>query len=368
MRCRKLLSIVVFIFLTISTNVNAYQLDVVQESISFTPDAVPLVINLRVLNKGKAQRWDSKKLRSLSSKITVKDSTGRSLGQGSSVGLTFVPNGTSEDRLFYNLVGVVDRKITENQQLVIFISFQDNPELSDMVIVDIPSFPKESKGLEERSTKGVSKAEFNESISSLESTVTNLMWTLASSMGLAFILFFLVLRKSNSVTEDVGDEIKKRQLHNHYELVNHGKDILQTSEKIQWDTEALKAVTTKIDGDIQNFSKDPEKYRKRVKADLVKFNDLVENITSASKLNNDGLSEWILAIGEEREASDAKVDELASSINYFVQHVGAYHEAVLSMERYVSGLEYSSYEDRRKAMRDEVGEILMEYEAIPVAR
>jgi hypothetical protein len=75
-----------------------------------------------------------------------------------------------------------------------------------------------------------------------------------------------------------------------------------------------------------------------------------------------------LAIGEEREASDAKVDELASSINYFVQHVGSYHEAVLSMERYVSGLEYSSYEDRRKAMRDEVGDILMEYEAIPSAR
>ena len=368
MRCRNLLSIVVFIFLTTSTNVNAYQLDVVQEAISFTPDAEPLVINLRVLNKGKAQRWDSKKLRSLSSKITVKDSTGRSLGQGSSVGLTFVPNGTSEDRLFYNLVGVVDRKITASQQLVIFISFQDNPELSDMVIVDIPGFPKESKDLWDSSAKGVTKAEFKESISGLESTITNLIWSLALSVVVTFILFFLTLRKSDRVTEEVGDEIKNRQLNNHHELVSSGKDILLNSEKIQWDTEALKAVTTKIDGDIQNFSKDPEKYRKRVKADLAKFNDLVENITTASKLNNHGLSDWILAIGEEREASDAKVDELASSINYFVQHVGSYHEAVLSMERYVSGLEYSSYEDRRKAMRDEVGDILMEYEAIPSAR
>lgn len=80
MRCRKILTILAFVCLLANANASALQLDVVQSSISFSRMAEPITIQLRILDNGKPQRWDSSNLRELSSQIIVKDSKGVSLG------------------------------------------------------------------------------------------------------------------------------------------------------------------------------------------------------------------------------------------------------------------------------------------------
>lgn len=369
MRCRKILTILAFVCLLANANASALQLDVVQSSISFSRMAEPITIQLRILDNGKPQRWDSSNLRELSSQITVKDSKGVSLGQGSDMGLTFVPNGTSENRLFYNLVGVVDRKITERKNIVIFVGFRDSPELSDMFVVNIPEFLGKNNILE--SEKGyLTEAAFKESISDLESTITLLVYGLVFTILATVISLFMPLKKSDSVTEKIGDEIKNSQSRNHSELIIQGKDILQSSEKIQWDTDALKAVTTKIDENINNFSKNPDEYRKQIKRDLVKFKALVEKINDGSKLNNDELSHWISVMNKERVASDDKLNELVAKVDYFVEHVEVYHRAVSTMSDFVSCVEPIDYKKVREEVREEVTGILMEIEgqSIPTVR
>ena len=315
---KKFLGFLISTILVISYgNLYALDLEVSPNLIEFGPNAAPIELGLRVFDKGKPVRWDSKRLKALSSKITVVNTEGESLGLESAFGLKFIPIGAS-DGLTYRLIGVVDRSIQFKTTLQVTINIASKPGLKSMLSVTIPNSNESIVG------NTIKESEARRLLDDLaivkNNTGNTLSWVTGVGLLLVSFLFglatlYMTLTKSNTVTKEVGisikqlqerqsalmsqqqeresNSIKLQQSEFHHELHKQGMDILSSTGKVYATASELVRVTNQIDSDIGDFAKKPFQADEKVKKNVKELKKLVKDITLDSKSSNEELSVWI---------------------------------------------------------------------------
>lgn len=307
----------------------ALQLEVTPELIEFTKDAKPITIELRVFDGNKPIRWDSKKLRGLSSDINIFNLNGESLGRNSISGIKFMPIG-SADGLNYRLVGVVDRSIINNMDFKIVISIADNTDLTKVLPVVIPELKNQS--LEEVDTKLSDVDKLLKSLQEIKKdTDRTLYWIGGLGLAVLLTMFGLLwqifsLRKSDEVTKDVSrniellqeqesSSIKEQHRESHNELFKQGMTILSSTSSVHERTHELIRVTEKIDNGIRGMASGND--NSQVTQDFQRLKHLIVDIADSSKKNSDDLSGWVSKIENDRESLTTVMGEISDSVHFF---------------------------------------------------
>lgn len=364
----------------------ALELVVSPRLIEFDSDATPIQIELSVFDKGKPIRWDSSRLKTPSSKITVISSEGESLGLDSDSGFKFIPIG-SVDGLTYRLVAVVDRSIKDKISTQVVISIANRSDLISALGLSIPDLSNRPTVI---STSQVAEAKTNdENMSDIENKVDD-VFMLVSVIGvtIAAILIgllqqFISLSKSDSVTKDVGDSIKNLQerqaqlilqeneresasirLHqeresnkiryqqsdSHHALDKQGREILVSTSEVHTTAKKLVEITNLIDLGVRDFSRNPDQNNGKIIKDVKKLKKLVQDVSSSSESSSHELSDWISRVEENRDLLVEIVDEISESVHHFTGRADDYDKMMIKLYNYITNLTYQ----QENTMKDHV--------------
>lgn len=345
-----------------SITTNALELEVLPNTIEFDDLAKPITLTITISDNGQPLRWDSRALKGLSSKITVLNTYEESLGRNSSFGLRFMPIGTV-DGFTYRLVGTVDRSIQTETNFPVEITIADEPTLRKTVIVRIPA----SRSPITNTQSLILPNNITPQINAIKSDIAEIQkdisynivfWGVIVGCLVGIIFLFFSFRKSNSITADDGETTRRQQSESHNSLMLQGVDILASTKLVDQKSEELIRVTSRIDNDFRDFSKNPEQYGKQVEKDLSKLKKLVSSISTNSKSSNSDLSDWISAIANNNSTLEQKVEEMSQIVNSFTSRTELYDEHTLRLYDYIVGLTHKQEDEMRQRVKQATEEHL----------
>lgn len=336
------------------------EIHIVEDEVTFNESGDPIEINLMLLNNGKVIQWNTEQAIKISSFIRVVDIHDHSLGYRDDSDITFIPMGVSNDKRLYKLVGVINRNIETSQKIEALVKILGKKITSDSFIVNIPEKPSLGKvnHLDQ-------KAFLNESnyltTDKFNSKINEFYIAVLLTITGTILALYLTQKKTNQVAEEQGSKLDSRINTTYEKSTKKHHKILNTTKKIRTDTKELKKLSDRIDQNIENLSKNPEKYKKQLKSNLLKYESLLQVTRSDIEERDSDLFQVQNQIIDFLYSNSIKIEALSNNAEVINQKVVNVEKHVVENYNILSNLVPVNNENIRKIIVDEFGSLSKNY-------